>query len=281
MNGTGNVPTTLTSAALSNTINVTAVNDIPTITGFDTAISVSGANVTFGGTLIGTFTGGTNTASLVITLNASATPAATQALARNLTFRNTSDNPSTLQRTARITLTDGDGGSRTVSKFINVVAVSDAPVLANASTFTYIENLAATVINLLVTASDIENTTLSSATIRITNFVAGQDVLSFTAVPATMGNIVLTSNVSGVMTLTSAGATATLVQWQTALRAVKYTNTSDAPNTTARTVTFVVNEGTSNSNTLTNTINITAVADAPTIANFTAAITSPKGARHC
>ena len=43
-----------------------------------------------------------------------------------------------------------------------------------------------------------------------TNFAAGQDVLGFTNVPATMGNIAGAYNAAtGVMTLTSAGATAT------------------------------------------------------------------------
>ena len=51
------------------------------------------------------------------------------------------------------------------------------------------------------------------------NFAAGQDVLGFTNVPATMGNIVGVYNAStGVMTLTSAGATATTAQWQAALQ---------------------------------------------------------------
>ena len=74
-------------------------------------IGVSGANVTFGGTTIGTFTGGTGTTPLVVTLNASATPAAAQALVRNVTYRNVSENPSTATRTARFVLTDGDGGT--------------------------------------------------------------------------------------------------------------------------------------------------------------------------
>ena len=240
-------------------------------------IGVSGANVSFGGALIGTFVGGSGLTPLVISFNASANPAATQALLRNLTYRNVSENSSGAQRVVRLALNDGDGSTRIVSKPINVVRVNDAPVLAVPSTFTYTENLSATIINLLATVNDLDNTTLSTATIVITNFVAGQDVLSFTAVPATMGNIALTTNVSGVMTLTSAGRTATLAQWRAALRAVKYFNTSDAPTTTARTVTFVVNDGTSNSNTLTNTINLTAVADAPVITNFTDAITFTEG----
>ena len=61
---------------------------------------------------------------------------------------------------------------------------------------------------------------------------ASEDVLSFTNVPATMGNIAGAYNAgTGVMTLTSAGSTATLAQWQAALRAVQYSNSSDNPST--------------------------------------------------
>src|SRR5207237_405360 len=127
------------SAAATKTVNVTAVNDAPTLTlpgpavsynegapavlldvgataadvdsaDFDTGtltvslsangsagdrlginsegtgagqVGVSGSTITFGGTAIGAFTGGTDTTPLVITFNASATPAVAQAVLRN------------------------------------------------------------------------------------------------------------------------------------------------------------------------------------------------------
>jgi Cadherin-like domain/Cadherin-like/Concanavalin A-like lectin/glucanases superfamily/Bacterial Ig domain len=98
-------------------------------------IGVSGSNVTYGGpgNIIGSFTGGTNGSTpLVVTLNANATPMAVQALARNITFQNISDAPSTLARTVRVTLTDGIGGTSNIAtKTINVISVNDAPVLGN------------------------------------------------------------------------------------------------------------------------------------------------------
>jgi hypothetical protein len=91
-------------------------------------IGVSGSNVTYEGTAIGSFTGGNGTTPLVITLNASATPAAVQGLIQNITFANVSETPSTAARTVSFFLSDGDGGtSSTVTKTINVVAVNDAP----------------------------------------------------------------------------------------------------------------------------------------------------------
>jgi hypothetical protein len=74
-------------------------------------IGVSGSNVTYGGTSIGTFTGGSNAAPLIVSLNANATPAAAQALARSITFSTTATDPETLVRYVRFTLVDGPGGN--------------------------------------------------------------------------------------------------------------------------------------------------------------------------
>ena len=84
---------------------------------------------------------------------------------------------------------------------------------------------AAVVINGGVTVTDVDNTTLATATVTLTNFVAGQDVLSFTPGRPT-GTSRRERCRTGVLTLTSAGATATLAQWQAALDAVTYTNTA-------------------------------------------------------
>ena len=151
---------------------------------------------------------------------------------------------------------------------ITVNAVNDAPVLATGSVLAYTENQAATAISGAITVADVDNPTLASATVAITgNFASGQDALGFTNVPATMGNIAGVYNAgTGVMTLTSAGATATTAQWQAALRAVTYANSSDNPSALARTVSYTVNDGTVNSNIVTSTINVTAVNDAPVLA---------------
>ncbi len=89
-------------------------------------IGVAGANVTYSAVTIGTWTGGTGTTPLVITFNASSTPAAAQALMRNITYANVSEDPSTTSRTVRFVLTDGDGGSSAaVTETISVTAVID------------------------------------------------------------------------------------------------------------------------------------------------------------
>ena len=60
-----------------------------------------------------------------------------------------------------------------------------------------------------LTVSDLSRTTLASGTVSITgNFTSSQDVLGFTNVPATMGNIAGSYNSgTGVLSLTSSGST--------------------------------------------------------------------------
>ncbi|WP_155969106.1 DUF4347 domain-containing protein, partial [Kamptonema formosum] len=100
-------------------------------------IGVSGSDVTYGGVTIGTFTGGTGTALLAITFNASATPAAAEALLRNITYENISENPSTGSRTVQLQVTDQLGGvSNAETKTVSVTAVNDAPVLDNSGSST-------------------------------------------------------------------------------------------------------------------------------------------------
>jgi hypothetical protein len=72
-----------------------------------------------------------------------------------------------------------------------------------------------------------------------------------------MGNITASYNSTiGTLTLTSAGATATVAQFQNALRSVCYKNSSLNPTTTTRTVEFRVNDGANTSNVLTSNVNI-------------------------
>ena len=114
---------------------------------------------------------------------------------------------------------------------------------------------------------DPESTTLASASITITNFVAGQDVLVFSNDGSSMGNIAAGSNANGMLTLISAGGTATQAEWQAALRSVSYDNSSNNPSSVARSVDFVVNDGVSDSNTLTSSVSVVAVNQAPVLSN--------------
>jgi hypothetical protein len=85
-------------------------------------IGYSAGSVTYGGVSIGTATGGSGGVSLVVSLNASATPVAVQALIRNITFRVAGALSANSSRTIRFVLEDGDGGSSNpLDKSLNVV----------------------------------------------------------------------------------------------------------------------------------------------------------------
>lgn len=83
-------------------------------------IGVSGSTVTYGGTAIGTCSGGVGSAPLVIAFNSAANPESAQALARNITYRSVTNTPLLDPRTVVFALADGDGGTSTASKQIVV-----------------------------------------------------------------------------------------------------------------------------------------------------------------
>lgn len=125
-------------------------------------IGVSGANVSFGGTTIGTFTGGSGTTPLVVTLNTSATPTAVESLVRNITFSNVSDNPATATRTVRFVVSDGISSSTAVTKSLTLTAVNDEPTLNTLPTLTINEGAGQQIIALGgITAGGGETQTLS------------------------------------------------------------------------------------------------------------------------
>jgi len=88
-------------------------------------VGVAGTTVSFGGTPVGSFSGGSKAISaLVVTFNASATESAVRQITRNITFDNVSLNPSSAPRTVQMTITDGDGGTPAIdTQTVNVGAL--------------------------------------------------------------------------------------------------------------------------------------------------------------
>jgi len=115
----------------------------------------------------------------------------------------------------------------------------------------------------ILTAGD--KPTLLSANIHISsNFKSDQDILGFSGDAAITGNITAHFDAAvGRLSLHSQGATATLQQWQAALRAVTYANTSRNPDLTPRVISFSVNDGHAASGNATKTITITPANDPP------------------
>ena len=91
-------------------------------------IGLSGGNVTYGGVLIGTVTGGSGGTTLVVNLNAAATPVATSALVGVITYNDIdSTSPSLGARTIDFRLSDGDGGTSAIFSTTVTVATSPPP----------------------------------------------------------------------------------------------------------------------------------------------------------
>lgn len=84
-------------------------------------IGLVGASVTFGGVVIGTWTGGLGTAPLVVNLNGQATVAAAEALVRNVTYANSFETPVTTSKELRWVLFDGGFDSPPAFKSVNLI----------------------------------------------------------------------------------------------------------------------------------------------------------------
>ncbi|WP_164122336.1 MBG domain-containing protein [Sphingobacterium sp. xlx-130] len=271
-NGTS-ISTIESGQAISNlTLTVANVpdgnNEILKIDGFDVPL-VSGTKTT-----------GTNGLTVELSVTGSfmtvqlskvggISPAIMQGIVNGITYRNTSANPNTANRVIMLSSIQDNGGvditPLSIASTVSVVAVNDAPIVTTSGgNTTYTEGTAA-VVDVALTVSDPDNTTLASATVAIMgNFQAGQDVLEFTNNGTTMGNITAAYNAgTGMLTLSSAGSTATLAQWQAALRTVKYDNSSQNPSTANRTISLKVHDGGLESVAATKTVYVIAVNDAP------------------
>jgi hypothetical protein len=206
--------------------------------------------------IVGTF----NAANGVLSLAGNATVTDYQTALRNVTYENTSDNPSTQSRSMTFVVNDGEANSNTVSKAINVIAVNDPCMLAASSGNTLIPENTPLSIDPGITVND-PDSQIQSATITITpvTYVDDQDVLGFSNQNGISG---VFNNVTGVLTLTG---NASASDYQTALRSVTYENISDDPNTQLRDIEFLVNDGSVNSNTVSKAVGVVAVNDPPVI----------------
>ncbi|TWU08136.1 LamG-like jellyroll fold domain-containing protein [Stieleria varia] len=156
----------------------------------------------------------------------------------------------------------GENGSTpaTGTFSFTITSVNDAPVESSieGAALAYTENDGEVVITSTLVIGDVDDTHVESAVVQISgNYVNGEDILAFVDQNGITGSWNATTgelNLSGP---------ATLAQYETALRSITYNNISDDPSAATRTVSFIVNDGDENSNTVTRDIAITAVNDAP------------------
>ncbi|MBD9484678.1 retention module-containing protein [Pseudomonas sp. PDM14] len=206
--------------------------------------------------------------------------------AGKLTFVPDSNENGAPYATFQYQVSDGSLYSNIATVTINVSAVNDAPLLdldgndsagvvgtGYQTTFTEGSSAVAIAdIDTLVT--DIDNSTIASAKIVLTNAQAG-DVLTASGLLGGISGVVDTS-VAGKITVTLTGV-ASKAEYETAIEAIRFGNTSSTPSTTPRTVTVVVNDGTTNSNVASTKINVVAVDNGPDAKNDVATVVEGHG----
>lgn len=269
----------LPSAAATKTIAVTALNDAPSVAKspdamsyieqqgaavVDASVTVSdpdspllkGATATLAAPQTGdalAFTapagsgikGSYNATTGVLTLTGTSSVANYQAALRSVTFVSVAQAPAT-GRTVSFVVTDGALSSAAAAKPISVIAVNDAPVLTGGG-----GNVVAAVgtpvkIAPTVTVVDADGGNLTGATVAVTSGLqAGADVL---ALPPQNGITASYNPSTGVLTLSG---TASVANYQAALRAVTFTNATASPSGATRAVTITVTDGTATSNAIT------------------------------
>jgi uncharacterized repeat protein (TIGR01451 family) len=232
--------------------------------GFASGVRVVGNTIRVDGRTIGTFAGGTDGADLVISFNSNATASRVQTLIRNLTFRDNSDDP-----TAAHALTfDLAGIVRT--DLVTVTAANDRPLVdlngsgsgTNASA-AFVEQTPIA-IAAAATLADPDSASFTSLTARLTSRPDGNAVESLSldsaAQAAAAGLSVAYNQATGTLTITGSASQAT---YQTILQGIVYSNASEHPSTSSRTVRITVSDGEDTSATREVNIDVARANDAP------------------
>ena len=235
-----------------------------------------------GGIAIGTFSGGSAGADLVVRLNGNATIARVQALVRALQYMNTdAATINTTDRTIRVTVTDGDGSNGESIEQRVTVRLARAPIIdldgndsSGAVDGGYNGHFtegggAVAVADADATVSD--DGALKTLVVTLTNRPNG-NVESLASTYGSGAKIVngerLTigtyNGTTGVLTITVTDSGTDAATMQLLMASMRYNNTSDVPDAASRTITFVAIDNASNDGpAATATITVTAINDPP------------------
>jgi VCBS repeat-containing protein len=183
-----------------------------------------------------------------------------------ITFENTSQNPSSETRLIQVRVNDGELDSEIAVTRIEVHGVNDIAEIdldaddssASGSGYetTFVEDGGAvSIVDEDVTIADLDDENIESATIVLTNHQTFDHLI----VRDLPNGITATADDLSV-TLTG---TASLADYEQALQAIHFVNTSDFPQTFDRIINITLNDGDGNSDTAVSTIHIVPVNDAP------------------
>ncbi len=235
----------------------------------------------------------TDGTALTITFDADATNAIVQEVLQSIRYRNTSDNPGTLNRTVTITATDTNSDFDSDTRTISVAAVNDPPVIGNLDTdaFNYTEGDGVAVLDqgTAATISDAENPADldgGNVTVNISaGEVASEDLLTFDSnvdfgigpndnVRVNDGGLITIGTLGNAITpgndlVVNLNANATLSRVELLLASLAYQNLGgNDPTAGLRTVSVTVDDGDGSGQSSAADINVTvlAVNNEPTLA---------------
>lgn len=209
-------------------------------------------------------TGSWNAGSGELTLSGTDSLADYESAIKSINYTNSSDNPDTSQRSFSIVVDDGELDSTAQSRNLSISASNDPPEISSIETTVlgYTDGDGKVTVSNALVLSDPDNTTLTSAVVQITaGFKNTEDLLAVTSI----GSITSSWNsTTGTLTLSSTGPES-VATYQSALRSVTYENTSSVPDTSPRTVAFIVNDGAVDSNSTSRNITISTTNSDPVI----------------
>lgn len=204
----------------------------------------------------------------ILTLTGTTTVANYQTALRNVTYQNTGTGASITESTRELSFIvyDWDDSSSVITRNIDVIPDNDIPTITTIepAAIVYAEGVGAVQTTATIVVSDTDNTNLQGATVAFSNnYFLGEDVLDF------VDGFGITSSfdeLSGVLTLSG---TTTVGDYESALRAVTYENTSADPVELSRTIQYRVYDGIDSSLVgFTRDIDVSASNTAPTISNI-------------
>ena len=200
----------------------------------------------------------------ILTLNGASSVANYQTAIHSIGYQNNSNNPSTLARTLSVSVYDGIDNSNVLHRDVEIIAANDAPHLTTIenSAAHYFENNQPIGVTNILQVADLDDASLESATISITeNLAAFEDELvADNTMLAHYGITSAFDPTTGTLTLSG---TSTVENYQSAIRSIAFTSNSNNPSELDRTISISVNDGDTNSNISNRTIKVTAVNDAP------------------
>jgi gliding motility-associated-like protein len=217
----------------------------PAVTVSDDGTTITSATVSFvNGFVMGEdkllftdqngITGAFNDTTAQLSLSGSTTLANYQAALRSVQYTNAATTKTAGAR--QVSFVANDGALTSNASSVTVTVANTAPTITGTAASFWATG--EVVVNNTLVLSDADNTTLEGATITITSgFNPSEDHLLFTDQNGITGTTAPGSNV-----LTLSG-TSSVANYQTALRSVRYSNTSPLPSTTDRAFTITVTDG--------------------------------------